>query len=127
MSILLDTHILIWALTEPEKLGETVRARIERGDGVHFSPVSILEIAIKSQTLRGDFPLSADGILDEAVSVGLSEVAVDSRAAAYVGQLPLFHRDPFDRLLVAQAIVGRLQLYTVDRRLPAYSELVVRV
>lgn len=125
MSILLDTHILIWALTEPEKLsGQVHRELSDPDEEVLFSAISILEIAIKSQILRNDFTLSADGILAEAVASGFVELPVGSVAAARVATLPLHHRDPFDRLLVAQAMTAPAHLYTVDRRLRAYSELV---
>lgn len=125
MSILLDTHILIWALTEPEKLsGQVHRDLSDPDEEVLFSAISILEIAIKSQILRDDFTLSADGILAEALASGFVELPVGSVAAARVATLPLHHRDPFDRLLVAQAMTAPAHLYTVDRRLRAYSELV---
>lgn len=127
MRILLDTHILIWALTEPDKLSSKVRSRLDGAEDIAFSAVSIWEIAIKSQVQRGDFPLSADGVYGGAIAAGFSELVIGSAAAAYVAKLPLHHRDPFDRLLVAQAMVEPAHLYTVDSRLPAYSELVVHV
>jgi PIN domain nuclease of toxin-antitoxin system len=125
MRILLDTHILVWALTDPAKLRPNVRSTIEAaGADVAFSAVCILEVAIKSQIARGAFPLDAIGLYEAALATGFMEVPVTSIAAAHVGQLPLHHRDPFDRLLVAQAIVEPAYLYTVDRTLAAYSELV---
>ena len=128
MRLLLDTHILIWALTEPARLSAVVRSKIETSrTDVIFSAVSILEIAIKSQIARGDFPLSPDGIYEEAIAAGFGELTVSSVAAAHVARLPLHHRDPFDRLLVAQAIVEPAYLYTVDKQLRTYSELVTVV
>jgi len=125
MRILLDTHILVWALTEPRRLRPAVRQAIEStAADVAFSAVCILEIAIKSQVARGDFPLDATGVYDAALSAGFVEMPVTSLAAAHVGRLPLRHRDPFDRLLVAQAIMEPAYLYTVDRTLAGYSELV---
>ena len=125
MRILLDTHILIWVLTQPSKLRGDVRARMETaGADVAFSAVAIWEIAIKSQVARNDFSLSADAIYEAAIASGLSEMPITSVAAAYVARLPRHHRDPFDRLLVAQAITEPAHLYTVDTRLATYSELV---
>jgi PIN domain nuclease of toxin-antitoxin system len=128
MRILLDTHILIWALTEPSKLSRAVRTLLETPESdVAFSAASIWEIAVKSQLPRGDFPLSADGILAGAIDAGFVEMPVSSAAAAHVAKLPLHHRDPFDRLLVAQAITTPAYLYTADRRLQEYSGLVTRI
>jgi PIN domain nuclease of toxin-antitoxin system len=125
MRILLDTHILVWALTEPGRLRPHVRSAIETASAdVAFSAVAILEIAIKSRIARGDFPLDPEGVYEAALAAGFAELSVTSIAAMHVGRLPLHHRDPFDRLLVAQAIVEPAYLYTVDRTLLAYSELV---
>jgi PIN domain nuclease of toxin-antitoxin system len=125
MRILFDTHILVWALTEPERLAPQVLADIEAPNAdLAFSAVSIWEIAIKAQVARGDFPLDPEGIYAAAVAAGFVELPVTSVAAIGVRSLPLHHRDPFDRLLVAQAIAAPAYLYTVDRTLAAYSELV---
>jgi PIN domain nuclease of toxin-antitoxin system len=125
MRILLDTHILVWALTEPAKLRPHVRSAIEAANAdVAFSAVAILEISIKSRIARGDFPLDPAGVYEAALAAGFAELPVTSIAAVQVGRLPLHHRDPFDRLLVAQAIVEPAYLYTVDRTLAVYSELV---
>lgn len=128
MRILLDTHILVWALTDPERLRPQVRSAIEATDAdVAFSAVCILEIAIKSQIARGDFPLDPEGVYEGALAVGFVELPITSIAAMRVRSLPLHHRDPFDRLLVAQAIVEPAYLFTVDRTLAVYSELVTIV
>jgi len=123
--ILLDTHILLWTLFIPERLPEAVKMVVESGsDEVAFSAVSVWEIAIKSQMARHGLPATAHDVWQEAVAVGFKELPVTSLAAAYVARLPLHHRDPFDRLLVAQAISEPAHLYTVDRALAAYTELV---
>jgi len=125
MRILLDTHVLLWALFAPEKLIDGVRAEIESGErSVAFSAASIWEIAIRSQTGRGGLPAAAEQVFNGAVAAGFVELRVSSQAAARVARLPLLHRDPFDRLLVAQAITEPAHLYTVDRQLAAYSDLV---
>jgi PIN domain nuclease of toxin-antitoxin system len=128
MRILLDTQLLIWALAEPGRLGDEARAAIEHGaDDVLFSAASILEIAIKRRLGRVDFHYAPRAIAQSAVDAGYVELALDANAAALVADLPLLHRDPFDRVLVAQAIAEPAFLYTADPRLPPYSQLVRRI
>jgi len=126
--VLLDTHLLIWALGEPAKLSSSARSIIRDGQNdVLFSPASIWEIAIKLQLRRLQSRLSAYEIAQAAIDSGLEELPIRSVAAACVQQLPLHHRDPFDRILVAQAISEPARLLTVDRSLVPYSDLVVLV
>ena len=128
MRVLLDTHILLWALAEPRRLDRGLRATIESSDTeVLFSAASIWEIAIKSGLGRSDFAFDAEEIAQAALDTGFTEVAVRAKAAALVARLPLLHRDPFDRVLVAQAIVEPAILYTTDQQLVPYSDLVRRV
>jgi PIN domain nuclease of toxin-antitoxin system len=128
MRILLDTHVLIWALAEPMRLDDETRATIAcRADEVLFSAASIWEIAIKKRLGRVDFAFVPGEIVRSAISAGYVELALNSTAAALIAELPLLHRDPFDRLLVAQAIVEPAFLYTADPRLAPYSELVRQV
>jgi PIN domain nuclease of toxin-antitoxin system len=125
MRFLLDTHILLWALNAPERLAGAVRLEIEDPDNVVlFSTASIWEIAIKSRLGRSDFAVRADRIAGEAVARGFGELMIRWQAAAAVGDLPLHHRDPFDRILLAQAMTEPMHLYTVDRKLVPYSSLV---
>ncbi len=128
MRVLLDTHVLMWALAEPRRLDEETRATIESGaTEVLFSAASIWEIAIKARLGRADFAVAPAEIARAAVDTGFSELAIRSNAAALVAELPPLHRDPFDRLLVAQAIVEPATLFTADERLEPYSELVRRI
>ncbi|MFO1025706.1 MAG: type II toxin-antitoxin system VapC family toxin [Acetobacteraceae bacterium] len=128
MRLLLDTHILIWALAEPSRLPDAAREVLEdTANQVLFSSASIWEIAIKASLGRVDFSVVPRLILEAAVSTGFAELPVTARAALKVAELPPHHRDPFDRILVAQALTEPAQLYTVDRKLAAYSELVVQV
>jgi PIN domain nuclease of toxin-antitoxin system len=125
MRLLLDTHVLLWALAEPARLGRAARADIEDSNNqVLFSAASIWEIAIKSALGRADFAVSPVAILAAAIESGFSELPVRSAAAVRVALLPLHHRDPFDRLLVAQAVAEPVMLYTADTTLVEYSELV---
>lgn len=128
MRVLLDTHVLLWALTEPLRLDAETRTTIESGaDEVLFSSASIWEIAIKTGLRRADFAVKPTEIVQAALDTGFVELPVRSTAAALVAELPLLHRDPFDRLLVAQAIVEPAILYTADQHLQPYTELVRRI
>jgi len=128
VQILLDTHVLLWALVKPERLDEDTRAAIRSGTNeVLFSAASIWEIAIKTALRRADFVVDPVEIVREALDAGLAELALRSSAAALVAKLPHLHRDPFDRVLIAQAIAEPAFLYTADPRLAPYSELVRQI
>ena len=123
MRILLDTHILIWSLIEPQNMPAKFRQiSSDRSNEFIFSAVNIWEVAIKHALGRRDFELEPDIVLGAARAAGLDELPVRSTAAARVGKLPLHHRDPFDRLLVAQAVDEQLVLLTDDAVLPSYGE-----
>jgi PIN domain nuclease of toxin-antitoxin system len=125
MRLLLDTHVLIWALSEPERLSPSARGDlISRRNEVLFSAASIWEIAIKAQIERKHFGVSPLEIAQAAEETGFVELPVRSVHASRVTSLPLHHRDPFDRILVAQAITEPAHLLTVDAKLPPYSELI---
>ncbi len=91
---------------------------------VHFSAASIWEIAIKQSRGRKDFDFRPEQVAAAALASRFVELPVRWEAASAVAQLPNHHRDPFDRILVAQAITEPLMLYTADRRLGLYSALV---
>lgn len=128
MRILLDTHILIWAVGGTAHLDrETLDTLGDTANDVMFSAVNIWEIAIKFSLRRSDFTVRPDDILRGALQIGFIELPVTSATAARVADLPLLHRDPFDRLLVAQAIAEPAVFYTSDAQLLPYSELVRQV
>ena len=128
MRLLLDTHVLLWALSAPKHLSKKARSEIEnRANDVMFSAASIWEIAIKWTLKRSDFRVTPNEILAAAIESGLRELPVRSTAAAHVTALPAHHRDPFDRLLIAQAVTEPAILYTADPQLEIYSELVHRI
>ena len=128
MRLLLDTHVLLWALIEPARLGPAVRSQLEDPENeILFSAASVWEMAIKAALGRADFQVSPERIVAAARASGFIELPVRSAAALKVGFLPHHHRDPFDRLLVAQAMTEPAVLYTADPRLLLYSELVVCV
>lgn len=125
MRLLLDTHILIWALGEPTRLPKAVRAALESPvNAVLFSAASIWEIAIKAQMGRTNIDVPPEEITQAAVDSGFVELPVREEHGARVASLPLLHRDPFDRLLVAQAMIEPCRLVTSDAILGGYSELV---
>ncbi|MFC4168509.1 type II toxin-antitoxin system VapC family toxin [Teichococcus aestuarii] len=128
MRLLLDTHILLWALAEPHRLGPEARAALEEPENeVLFSAASLWEIAIKARLGRADFAFDPQRILRAALDTGFVELPVRASAAMLVAGLPQHHRDPFDHLLIAQAMAEPVRLYTADPLLPPYSELVVLV
>ena len=126
MRLLLDTHVLLWALIEPKRLSTEFRALLENPDHeVLFSAASVWEMSIKAALGRADFQVAPAAIVEAAEATGFVELPVRAAAALKVAALPHHHRDPFDRLLVAQAMTEPAALYTADAQLRAYSELVV--
>ena len=125
MVLLLDTHVLLWTLDAPERLPREVVAQIESPETtVYFSAASIWEIAIKAALGKVDFSYSPEEIAGAATETGFVELPVSSAHGAKVARLPLHHRDPFDRLLIAQTLLMPAQLLTADSALVPYSELV---
>lgn len=118
MKLLLDTHALLWSLHDPSKLSEKSRRALHDGENsVYFSPASIWEIAIKCSKKR----LSVEGDLTEAIKASeFLELPVNSQHAWQVRQLAWHHSDPFDRMLVAQAIEESMTLVTRDYILTSY-------
>lgn len=123
MRLLLDTHIFLWAVAGSPLLKAPVRRFIESADEVYVSAASIWEVAIKARLGK----IEADP-QEVAASIGPSgflELPVRAAHAAGVAHLELHHNDPFDRLLVAQALAEPLKLVTVDGLLARYSDVVV--
>jgi PIN domain nuclease of toxin-antitoxin system len=125
VKILLDTHLLLWAASEPDRLSKPAVQLIEdRSNQLVFSAASIHEIAIKSGLGRPDFKVKPDRLLRGLLMSGYVEMPVSAEHIAKVFDLPPIHRDPFDRILIAQAICEGLIFLTVDQTLGAYSDLV---
>ena len=120
MRLLLDTHVLIWAVSRPERLGARIRtALVAPGTTAFVSAVSAWEIAIKRALGRLGFPLEDfDRVLDEA---GLEHLPVLAAHGIEAGSLPRHHGDPFDRMLIAQARVEDLVLVSEDVAYAAYD------
>ena len=121
MKLLLDTHLLLWTAAEPSKLPKKVRSLILDSDNdLFFSAASIWEIAIKSQLGRDDFDVDAHLLRRGLIDNGYLELSINVEHALAVVALPPLHRDPFDRMLVAQATVEGLVLLTSDVQVAAY-------
>jgi len=122
MRLLLDTHALLWAVEDPRQLSPLVRRRIETGrNRVFVSFASLWELAVKESEgrLRTSRPL--DVVLEDAVDLhGFEQMDLEIRHAIRLAKLPVLHGDPFDRMLVAQAIEERCTLITKDRAIQAY-------
>jgi PIN domain nuclease of toxin-antitoxin system len=119
--LLLDTHLLLWAAANSKRLPGEARALLEdSGNDAYYSAASIWEIAIKSSLRRTDFRIEIDALLAVLPKMGLTELPVGAAHAASVAKLPPIHRDPFDRLLIAQSIAEPLTLLTNDALLARY-------
>ena len=122
MRMLLDTHIFLWYLAASRKLPKTIITRIEVADVVFISAASIWEAGIK--ITQGRLQASTDDLIAGIASSGFVELPITSTHGALAAKLPEHHRDPFDRMLVAQALTEPLKLLTADGLLRQYSELV---
>lgn len=121
MHLLLDTHVLLWAAGVPERLPERARALIEDPENHPlFSAASLWEITIKRGLGRPDFRVEPEVLRRGLVENGYEEVAITSTHAMAVGHLPSIHKDPFDRILVAQAESGGMLLLTADEVVAGY-------
>lgn len=125
MRLLIDTQIFIWVVIDSKHLSSQARQILLDAAEVFVSAASVCEIAIKVRLgkLEGDPHTFAAAIFQS----GFYELPISARHAARVYELPLYHGDPFDRLLIAQAVSEPLRLLTADRVLCKYSELVTMV
>lgn len=120
MQFLLDTHILLWAAADDPKLTKTARALIEdQQNTLFFSAASIWEVAIKATT-KSDFAIDPTVLRRALVDSGYAELGITGQHAAMVRNLPSIHNDPFDRILIAQAMVEGIELVTGDRKIAQY-------
>lgn len=121
MKLLLDTHLLLWAAGDPGRLGEAARTMIESSDNeLFFSAASLWEIAIKRGLDRPDFQADSRVLRRGLLDNGYSELPITSEHAVAVEGLPSIHKDPFDRILVAQATVEGITLLTADAVVKQY-------
>lgn len=121
MKLLLDTHLLLWAAAEPKRLSRRARMLIDDLDNqLLFSAASLWEVSIKRGLGREDFKVDARLLRRGLLDNGYSELPIMSDHVAATENLPLIHKDPFDRILVAQAAVEGITLLTVDTLLSQY-------
>jgi len=125
MRLLLDTHIVCWNYYDPKRVPEEARQLMIQADAVFISSASIWEIAIKSRL--GKINADPHKIVQLIAAAGFKELPVFSRHSLLVADLPLHHADPFDRLLIAQAMSEPLHFLTVDSQLAQYTDLVIPV
>ncbi|WP_158902301.1 type II toxin-antitoxin system VapC family toxin [Burkholderia sp. L27(2015)] len=125
MRLLLDTHIFLWSVTDDRKLTKAARKLILDADDVFVSSASIWEASVKAGL--GKLDVDVNLLVSEIEASGFLELPVRAVHAAMVRDLPDIHRDPFDRLLIAQALLEPLRLVTSDGHLSKYTDLVVTV
>jgi PIN domain nuclease of toxin-antitoxin system len=125
MRLLLDTHIFLWVVEDSPLLGVEARRLLDSASAVYVSSASIWEIAIKARL--GKIDADPDSVAAAIEDSGFLELPVLARHAVEVAGLPFHHGDPFDRLLVAQAMTEPMRLATGDGILKLYSDLVVVV
>ena len=119
MKLLLDTHVLLWAAGSPKRLSASTRRAIEESDN-YFSVASIWEIVIKRGLDRSDFKVDAQLLRRGLLDNGYTELPITAEHAIAVEALPPIHRDPFDRMLLAQATVEGMTLLTADACVATY-------
>ena len=126
MKLLLDTHVLLWAAGEPARLSESTRILLlDESNVLFFSSASIWEIVIKNGLGRDDFRVDPHRLRKLLVMNGYTEISVGSDHALAVHSLPLLHKDPFDRILLAQARTEGFSLVTSDEQIMKYGEGII--
>jgi len=121
VNLLLDTHVFLWLQTEPERLGEHLHLVEDRRNDLLVSAASSWEIAIKYQLGKLPLPEAPERYVPRRVrAIGAHAIAVEHSHALAVANLPALHRDPFDRLLVAQALLLQLTIVTADPAVADY-------
>ena len=128
MKLLLDTQLLLWAAGQPERLSGAARKELsDPANELVFSAASIWEITIKSSLGRDDFQVEARVLRRGLIENGYVELPISSEHAVNVDNLPPVHRDPFDRMLLAQALTEGITLLTTDAQLARYRGPVRKV
>jgi PIN domain nuclease of toxin-antitoxin system len=128
MNFLLDTQIILWAYLEPERLSDKARSILEDGNShLVFSVVNLWEIAIKRGLKRKGFQVDPRVIRGRMLDDRYEELLIRSQHAVEVDTLPPIHKDPFDRILIAQAMVEGITLLTADRVISQYPGPIQRV
>jgi PIN domain nuclease of toxin-antitoxin system len=128
MKFLLDTHVLLWAAGQPDRLpAKARRLMADPRNELIFSAASLWEIAIKKGLGRDDFQVDARLLRRGLIDNGYSELAITSAHAVAIDSLPPIHKDPFDRLLIAQSTMEGITLLTTDPIVAKYPAPVQKV
>ena len=125
MNLLADTQIIYWFFHEPENLPKLARWNLDSAQAVYVSAASVWEVAIKVKI--GKMRADPERLLQLIPAAGMNELPVYSRHTALVAKMPHYHSDPFDRLLIAQAMSEPMHFLTTDEKLRQYSDLVIQV
>jgi PIN domain nuclease of toxin-antitoxin system len=118
LSLLLDTHVALWGITADPRLGDEFLERLRHDPDIFLSPVTLWEITVKRAAGKLDGP---PDLAERVRDMGFRELPITQAHGIAAGRLPLHHRDPFDRMLVAQARIEGLSLVTRDRDIRAYD------
>lgn len=128
MNLLLDTHVALWAITDSPRLPQKARELIQLPrTTVWLSAASVWEIAIKHALDRGGMPVSGQDAVRYFRESGYRFLAVEAEHAAAIEGLAAHHQDPFDRILVAQALVEPMRLMTHDPLVALYSDTIIEI
>ncbi len=128
MNLLLDTHVALWAITDHPNLSTTARELILSPRAtIWISVASIWEISIKHSLGRGEMPVSGKDAIRYFRDAGYQFLAIEPEHAAAIETLPRHHQDPFDRLLVAQALIEPMRLLTHDSNVARYGDTIVLI
>lgn len=128
MRLLLDTHVALWAITDSPRLQTSARSLIlDPLNSIHISTASVWEITIKHILKKGDMPVSGTQATAHFLAAGYLELPITNAHISLLETLPNHHADPFDRLLVAQALAEPLRLITHDATLKLYSDSIILV
>jgi PIN domain nuclease of toxin-antitoxin system len=125
LRLLLDTQVCLWFLGDPSRVSRAARRALGDAEAVFVSAASVWEAAIKAS--MGKLDVNVAELIFQIEASGFDPLPVTFEHAARVASLPSHHRDPFDRLLVAQAVHETMRLLTADRTLARYSDLVMTV
>ena len=128
MKLLLDTHLLLWAAGAPKRLPPTARKLInDPANELLYSAASLWEIAIKRALGREDFRVDPRALRRGLLENGYAELAISGEHVLAVDALPALHKDPFDRMLVAQSLAESVTLLTGDPQVARYSDTIRRI
>ncbi|MFD4125180.1 type II toxin-antitoxin system VapC family toxin [Streptomyces globisporus] len=124
MRLLLDTHVILWWLADSDELSDRVKDLLDTEPSVHISAVSAWEIAIKQSLGKLDGP---EDLAERVRDSQFTALPITAGHGVRAGRLPALHRDPFDRILVAQAQTERMSVVTRDKWIPQYDVSVMAV